>query len=177
MSEDELVSEYNERVLEIANESLLLGEKIPDSNIVRKAECPTFLRRQKKIFQKNFRDTLSDEDTDDNEEDNGMNAFTVHVTEIDSDDERITVVVSSQSSHLSIDDLAFVLSRGTLSIWPVNEISVMLDILKLFLLKLCSLDVVLKYIAGQYPEAVYVAVSVEVVHSDAILNTGYSVEK
>ncbi|TYK15900.1 gag-pol polyprotein [Cucumis melo var. makuwa] len=36
MSEDELVLEYNERVLEIANESLLLGEKIPDSNIVRK---------------------------------------------------------------------------------------------------------------------------------------------
>jgi len=28
MSEDEWVSEYNERVLEIANESLLLGEKI-----------------------------------------------------------------------------------------------------------------------------------------------------
>ncbi|TYK11259.1 gag-pol polyprotein [Cucumis melo var. makuwa] len=36
MSEDESVSEYNERVLEIANESLLLGENIPDSKIVRK---------------------------------------------------------------------------------------------------------------------------------------------
>ncbi|KAA0046817.1 gag-pol polyprotein [Cucumis melo var. makuwa] len=36
MSEDESVSEYNERVLEIANESLLLGEKIPDSMIVWK---------------------------------------------------------------------------------------------------------------------------------------------
>ena len=36
MSEDESVSDYNERVLEIANESLLLGEKIPDSKIVRK---------------------------------------------------------------------------------------------------------------------------------------------
>ncbi|TYK08444.1 gag-pol polyprotein [Cucumis melo var. makuwa] len=36
MSEDEWVSEYNERVLEIANESLLLGEKIPDSKIMRK---------------------------------------------------------------------------------------------------------------------------------------------
>ncbi|KAA0032992.1 gag-pol polyprotein [Cucumis melo var. makuwa] len=36
LSEDETVSEYNERVLEIANESLLLGEKIPDSKIVRK---------------------------------------------------------------------------------------------------------------------------------------------
>ncbi|TYK18161.1 gag-pol polyprotein [Cucumis melo var. makuwa] len=36
MSEDESVSEYNERVLKIANESLLLGEKIPDSKIVRK---------------------------------------------------------------------------------------------------------------------------------------------
>ncbi|KAA0032910.1 gag-pol polyprotein [Cucumis melo var. makuwa] len=35
MSEDESVSEYNERVLEIANESLLLGEKISDSKIVR----------------------------------------------------------------------------------------------------------------------------------------------
>ncbi|KAA0063454.1 gag-pol polyprotein [Cucumis melo var. makuwa] len=36
MSKDESVSEYNERVLEIANESLLLGQKIPDSKIVWK---------------------------------------------------------------------------------------------------------------------------------------------
>ncbi|KAA0065827.1 gag-pol polyprotein [Cucumis melo var. makuwa] len=36
MFEDESVSEYNERVLEIANESLLLGEKILDSKIMRK---------------------------------------------------------------------------------------------------------------------------------------------
>ena len=32
----------------------------------------------------------------------------------------------------------------------------------LFLLKLCSLDVVLKSVAGQYPEAVYIAISIEV---------------
>ncbi|KAA0067049.1 gag-proteinase polyprotein [Cucumis melo var. makuwa] len=36
MSKDESVSDYNKRVLELANESLLLGEKIPDSKIVRK---------------------------------------------------------------------------------------------------------------------------------------------
>ena len=36
MTEDESVSEYNERVLEIANDSLLLGEKIHESKIVRK---------------------------------------------------------------------------------------------------------------------------------------------
>ncbi|KAA0046523.1 gag-pol polyprotein [Cucumis melo var. makuwa] len=36
MFEDESVLEYNERVLEIANESLLLGEKNSDSKIVRK---------------------------------------------------------------------------------------------------------------------------------------------
>ena len=36
MVKDESVSDYNERVLEIANESLLLGEKIPESEIVRK---------------------------------------------------------------------------------------------------------------------------------------------
>ncbi|KAA0032035.1 gag-pol polyprotein [Cucumis melo var. makuwa] len=35
-TEDESVSDYNKRVLEIANESLLLGEKISDSKIVRK---------------------------------------------------------------------------------------------------------------------------------------------
>ena len=34
--ENESVSEYNERVLEIANESLLLGENIPTSKIVCK---------------------------------------------------------------------------------------------------------------------------------------------
>ena len=47
------------------------------------AECPTFLRRQKK----NFHATLSDEETDDSEEDNNMNAFTVCITETDSGDE------------------------------------------------------------------------------------------
>ena len=36
MTEDESISEYNERVLEIANDSLLLGEKIPESKIVCK---------------------------------------------------------------------------------------------------------------------------------------------
>ncbi|TYJ96033.1 gag-pol polyprotein [Cucumis melo var. makuwa] len=36
MTEDETVSIYNERVLEIANDSLLLGEKISKSKIVRK---------------------------------------------------------------------------------------------------------------------------------------------
>ncbi|KAA0032736.1 gag-pol polyprotein [Cucumis melo var. makuwa] len=36
MNEDESVSDYNKRVLEIANESLLLCETIPDSKIVRK---------------------------------------------------------------------------------------------------------------------------------------------
>ncbi|KAA0045252.1 gag-proteinase polyprotein [Cucumis melo var. makuwa] len=47
------------------------------------AECPTFLRRQKK----NFRATLSDKDTGDGEEDNSMNAFTVCISETDSGDE------------------------------------------------------------------------------------------
>ncbi|TYK21614.1 gag-pol polyprotein [Cucumis melo var. makuwa] len=36
MTKDESVSEYNERVLEITNDSLLLGEKISESKIVRK---------------------------------------------------------------------------------------------------------------------------------------------
>ncbi|KAA0039138.1 gag-pol polyprotein [Cucumis melo var. makuwa] len=36
MTEDESVSKYNERVLKITNDSLLLGEKIPESKIVRK---------------------------------------------------------------------------------------------------------------------------------------------
>ncbi|KAA0050329.1 gag-proteinase polyprotein [Cucumis melo var. makuwa] len=60
-------------------------------------ECSTFLRRQKKNFQKNFRATLSNEDIDDNKEDNGMNAFTVRVTETDSDDE-------SESSEENYDN-------------------------------------------------------------------------
>ncbi|KAA0032410.1 gag-proteinase polyprotein [Cucumis melo var. makuwa] len=46
-------------------------------------ECPTFLRRQKK----SFRATLSDEDTDDSEDDSGMNAFTACITKIDLGDE------------------------------------------------------------------------------------------
>ncbi|KAA0035672.1 gag-pol polyprotein [Cucumis melo var. makuwa] len=39
MTEDESVSKYNERVLKIANDSLLLGEKISESKIVRKMLC------------------------------------------------------------------------------------------------------------------------------------------
>ncbi|TYK07715.1 envelope-like protein [Cucumis melo var. makuwa] len=35
-----------------------------------------------------------------------------------------TMVASSQSSHLSNDELASVLSEGTLSVWSVNEIPV-----------------------------------------------------
>ncbi|KAA0051113.1 gag-pol polyprotein [Cucumis melo var. makuwa] len=93
MSKDEIVVDYNERVLEIANESFNLGEKIHESKIVRKvlcslpgkfdmkAECPMFLRKQKK----NFRATLSDEETDDSEEDDGFTkAFIVNIIETDS---------------------------------------------------------------------------------------------
>ncbi|KAA0045506.1 gag-pol polyprotein [Cucumis melo var. makuwa] len=36
MTEDESISEYHKRVLEIANDSLLFGQKIPESRIVRK---------------------------------------------------------------------------------------------------------------------------------------------
>ncbi|KAA0032496.1 gag-pol polyprotein [Cucumis melo var. makuwa] len=87
MSEDESVAEYNERVLEIANESFDLGEKIPESKIVEcggvghyQAECLTFLGKQKK----NLRATLSDEDTDDSEEDYGCtNAIIVNIIETD----------------------------------------------------------------------------------------------
>ncbi|KAA0051806.1 gag-pol polyprotein [Cucumis melo var. makuwa] len=112
MSEDEFVSEYNERVLEIVDESLLLGEKIPESKRVRKvlwslpgkfdmkAGCPTFLRKQKK----NFHPTLSDENTDDSEEnDVGINAFIVNITETDS----VTEDESENSEEDSDNQLSF----------------------------------------------------------------------
>ncbi|KAA0058842.1 gag-pol polyprotein [Cucumis melo var. makuwa] len=97
MSEDESVSEYNERVLEIANESLLLGENIPDSKIVRKIDCS----KSKPISKKDGENTTrrynevpnrkgsdygkkkEDEDTDDNEDDSGMNAFAACIRESD----------------------------------------------------------------------------------------------
>ncbi|TYK14493.1 putative mitochondrial protein [Cucumis melo var. makuwa] len=163
------VSDYNKRVLEIANESLLLGEKIPDSKIVWKVlrslprkfdmkvtaieeahditslkldelfgslltfemaiadresmnvqtsnqyqkrndngptrrnnensdrrsdmkilieevmvECPIFLRKQKK----NFRVTLSDEESVDSKDDDGnINAFAIRITDENTDDD------------------------------------------------------------------------------------------
>ncbi|KAA0037776.1 gag-pol polyprotein [Cucumis melo var. makuwa] len=40
MTEDESVSEYNQRVLEIANDPLLLDERISESKIVRKVLAP-----------------------------------------------------------------------------------------------------------------------------------------
>ncbi|KAA0035514.1 gag-pol polyprotein [Cucumis melo var. makuwa] len=45
------------------------------------AECPTYLIRQKK----NYYATLSNEDSDDDEVDHGMNAFTACITEINSE--------------------------------------------------------------------------------------------
>ncbi|TYK09548.1 gag-pol polyprotein [Cucumis melo var. makuwa] len=169
MTEDKSVSKYNERVLEITNGSLLLGEKISKSKIVRKvlrslpwkfdmkvtaieeaqdittlkpdelfgslftfemamsnrhdgenstrkgndfsyrrnsdhgkkkknigrsfscrecegfghyqAECPTYLRRQKK----NYYVILSDKHSNDDEVDHSMNAFTACITEINSE--------------------------------------------------------------------------------------------
>ncbi|TYK12276.1 gag-pol polyprotein [Cucumis melo var. makuwa] len=188
MTEVESVSDYNKRVLEIANESLLLDEKIPDSKIVRKVlrslprkfdmkvtvieeahdittlkldelfcslltfEMATADRESKKgkgiafksthvseeavsdtevnmnesidLMIKQFSNVVKkfknlntagsntqnlinykrkyDEDTDDNEEDNGMNAFTVHITKTDSDDK-------SESSEENYDnELTFV---------------------------------------------------------------------
>ncbi|TYK29062.1 gag-pol polyprotein [Cucumis melo var. makuwa] len=69
---NESVSEYNERVLEIANESLLLGENIPTSKIV----CKVLRSLPGKFDMK---------DTDDSEEaDGGTNAFIVNIIETDS---------------------------------------------------------------------------------------------
>ncbi|KAA0066730.1 Receptor-like protein 12 [Cucumis melo var. makuwa] len=48
------------------------------------AECPTFLRKQKK----NFRVTLSDEESGDSRDDDGnINAFTIRITDENTDDE------------------------------------------------------------------------------------------
>ncbi|TYK01623.1 gag-pol polyprotein [Cucumis melo var. makuwa] len=47
------------------------------------AECPTYLRRQKK----NYYATLTDEDSDDDEVDHGRNAFTACITEINLEDD------------------------------------------------------------------------------------------
>ncbi|KAA0033020.1 gag-pol polyprotein [Cucumis melo var. makuwa] len=145
MTEDESVSDYNKRVLEIANESLLLREKIPDSKIVwkvlrslpkkfdmkvtaideahnittlrldelfgllltfetatadRKAECPTFLRKQK-----NFCVTLSDEESGDSrDDDSNINAFTIRITYKITDDES-ECSEESKSDELTIEKL------------------------------------------------------------------------
>ncbi|KAA0060445.1 gag-pol polyprotein [Cucumis melo var. makuwa] len=165
MTEDESVSEYNKRVIEITNESLLLGEKIPDSKIVRKvlrslprkfdmkvnaieeahdittlkhdelfgsllmfematadrenkkgkgisfksshvdeeaAECPTFLRKQKK----NFRVTPSDEESGDSrDDDDNINAFTIRITDENTDDE-------SECSEERTENLYSILKSG-----------------------------------------------------------------
>ncbi|TYK01654.1 gag-pol polyprotein [Cucumis melo var. makuwa] len=60
-----------------------LQEGIMKSQTRGAAECPTFFRRQKK----NYHATLSDEDTDDTEDDSGMSAFTTCFTEIDLGDD------------------------------------------------------------------------------------------
>ncbi|XP_050942587.1 uncharacterized protein LOC127150004 [Cucumis melo] len=61
-------------------------------------ECPTFLRRQKKIF----RATLSDEDIDDSEEDNGMNAFTEDSEAREIQKERIQDLMEENERLMSV---------------------------------------------------------------------------
>ncbi|KAA0040865.1 gag-pol polyprotein [Cucumis melo var. makuwa] len=185
MTEDESASDYNKRVLEITNEFLLLGEKIPDSKIVRKvlrslprkfdikvttieeahdittlkldelfgslltfematadreskkgkgiafksthigeeavsdtkanmdecrecggvdhyqAECRTYLRKQ----QKNFRVTLSFEESSDSRDDDGnINAFTIRIMDENSDDDS-ECSEESKNDDLTIEKL------------------------------------------------------------------------
>ncbi|KAA0036869.1 gag-pol polyprotein [Cucumis melo var. makuwa] len=79
MTEDESMSNYNKRVLEIANESLMLAYDISTLKLDE-------LFGSLLTFEIATADR-ENENTDNNEEDNGMNAFTVHITKTDSDDE------------------------------------------------------------------------------------------
>ncbi|KAA0065372.1 gag-pol polyprotein [Cucumis melo var. makuwa] len=64
------------------------------------AECPTFLRKQKK----NFRVTLSDEESGDSDDDGNINAFTIRITDENTDDES-ECSEESKNDDLSIEKL------------------------------------------------------------------------
>ncbi|KAA0053468.1 gag-pol polyprotein [Cucumis melo var. makuwa] len=145
MTEDESMSDYNKKVLEIANESLLLGMNAQASNKYQRrndngttrrnnensdrrsdgyikkkegdrrifkckecggvghyqVECPTFLRKQKK----NFLVTLLDEESGDSRDDDGnINAFTIQITDEDTDYES-GCSKESKNDKLSIEKL------------------------------------------------------------------------
>ncbi|KAA0038052.1 gag-pol polyprotein [Cucumis melo var. makuwa] len=104
MSEDESILEKNERVLEIANESLFLGEKIPDSKIVRKVLWSLPRKFHMKVIAikeahdittlkldelfgslLTFEMTISDREN--KKDDSGMNAYIACIIEIDLGDD------------------------------------------------------------------------------------------
>ncbi|TYK21968.1 gag-pol polyprotein [Cucumis melo var. makuwa] len=127
MSKDESVVEYNERVLEIANGSFNLGEKISESKIVRKmllslpgkidmkvtaieeAHDITKLKLDELFgslltFEMTISNRENKKDTDDSEEDDGgTNAFIVNITETDS----VTEDESENSKEESDNELSF----------------------------------------------------------------------
>ncbi|KAA0055562.1 Peptidase aspartic, catalytic [Cucumis melo var. makuwa] len=90
------------------------------------------------------------EGIDDNEEDNDMNAFTVHITKTDSDDESKSFE-KNYDNELTFEELKVMWKEDT----EARAIQ-----------KLCSFDV-------GYPEVV----AIEAMHCEAVLNTGYKVEK
>ena len=65
------------------------------------AECPTFLRKQKK----NFRVTPSDEESGDSrDDDDNINAFTIRITDENTDDES-ECSEESKNDELTIEKL------------------------------------------------------------------------
>ncbi|KAA0068053.1 gag-pol polyprotein [Cucumis melo var. makuwa] len=97
MTEDESVSDYNKRVLEIVRKVLRSLHRKFDM----KVECPTFLRKQKK----NFRATLSYEESGDSRDDDGnINAFTIQIADENIDD-KSECYEENKNDKLSIEKL------------------------------------------------------------------------
>ncbi|KAG9451567.1 hypothetical protein H6P81_011532 [Aristolochia fimbriata] len=75
MREDESILEYEGKIRDIANQSTALGDKIPQNRLVRKSECPTYLRKKK-----SFVAAWSDDDSSETDEDErNFVAFTAKV--------------------------------------------------------------------------------------------------
>ncbi|KAA0033170.1 gag-pol polyprotein [Cucumis melo var. makuwa] len=128
MTEDKSMSDYNKRVLEIANESLLLGEKISVTKIVRKvlrslprkfnvkvtaneeAYDVTTLRLDELFgslltFEMVTADRENKKESGDSRDDDGhINAFTIQITDENTDDES-ECFEESKNDKLSIEKL------------------------------------------------------------------------
>ncbi|KAA0031681.1 gag-proteinase polyprotein [Cucumis melo var. makuwa] len=134
------------------------------------AECPTYLIRQKK----NYCVALSDEDSDDDEDDHGMNTFTASITEINSEADNECSDID-EDEELTLEELKILRKEDSEAKATRKErIQDLMDENERLMRVISSLKVKLKEVQNVYNQTIK---SVKMLNSgtdslDSILNSG-----